>query len=239
MTDKRVDLNFNTPIIGAKAPVIKATAVNLQKPVIAAAVQLPTIAAVSTNLSIHLNIELAKLKLGLYEKLYTSTILVDRVEKFTSTFKPESLIVSDICLHTVNKVLLEISVFQESIKFDIGRVNSETVFSLETFSVVFEMPRSEVIGATDLITLAYNKLVLDTLSPTDDWAGLATIDDDQYIDFGKSAIEYAIIQENFIKSFDKGVNETLLCVETRTAWMQSYWAFDYNETDYVGLSAII
>jgi len=221
MVIKRVDLYTNTPIIAAKAPVIQARLTETK------------------DLQIHLSIDLAKMRTGLYQKFYESALFAELVNKATSISKIETFASTDLLTIAFGRVDQETVALAENIVKDFSRVNSETLVAAEQFSLAIAKELLDAATSVDLITIHTNKLVLDVLTPTDDWAGIANIDDDQYIDFGKNSVEYLTIQESLIRDSAKVAVNTVLTVESRIAWMQDYWAFDYNATDYVGLSATI
>ncbi len=221
MVIKRVDLHTNTPIVAAKAPVIQARLTETK------------------DLQIHLAIDLARLRTGLYEKLYESALFAELVSKAVSSSKTEAFTSTDLFTMGIGKVAQETVALAENLVKDFSRVNVETLVAAELFSLATSKAILDASTSVDLITLHTSKLVLDVLTPTDDWAGIANVDDDQYIDFGKNSVEYLTIQESLIRDSAKVEANTVLAVEARTAWMQDYWAFDYNATDYVGLSVTI
>lgn len=165
MTSKRVDLNVNTPTVVAKAPISAAIRGRLVRPtVIATSTVKPTSTTDVTDLQIHLDIEQALIRIGLYDRLDDFMSFIDTVSKSYGKVTFDTTITSDLVYSVIGKNVVEVLTPMEVLVVDVSSVRAEPFSALDVFSASFSKRANDDSTslsdfATLLISPSYNETV--------------------------------------------------------------------------------
>jgi hypothetical protein len=161
---------------------------------------------------------------------------------------PETTTATQQKFISVTKILTETDNAVDQARLLVTKNISDTETVVDQARLQFTKPLSETDNATDQIrlqfnkpvnetvinntlfsrTVAFNRLVLDSVDATDDFFGLANIDDDQIAFVGKTLVDYAAGLEQFAKNYIKQLSET--DTATDVARLQTTKAFRNTET---------
>lgn len=105
----------------------------------------------------------------------------------------ESLTTTDL-VTTVSgsdRTILDSSTLTDNIRFNVGTILQETVNIPDLVNIGLTKTFIETFSVADLVTLTgdYSRLITDSLIATDDFDGLATLDDDQVSSVGKNLLD--------------------------------------------------
>jgi len=158
-------------------------------------------------------------KVNLIEPKYTSdtyyrySMLKLLTDSFNNTVKiaitpykqvNENLVLQD----TYNQIwysfrkVLETKTFSEVMRFYSSVSKYDTSNILENLAKKLSIPTSDFTQIIDLFNrqVNYKRIVIDLLNATDDYYGLANIDDDQYVGFYKQTRDFLLTKEELIKA---------------------------------------
>jgi hypothetical protein len=141
---------------------------------------------------------------------------------------PETTTATQQKFISVTKILTETEAAVDQARLRVTKNIRDTETVVDVARLQFTKPLSETDSATDQIrlqfnkpvnetvinntlfsrTVAFNRLVLDSVDATDDFFGLANIDDDQIAFVGKTLVDYTAGLEQLAKSYSKQLSET-------------------------------
>jgi hypothetical protein len=116
----------------------------------------------------------------------------------------DSLVLQDSYRYIWNSFrnILEIKTIAEATQFNSSLQKYDTANIIESFGKKLKLPANDYNQALDIFNrqVSYRRIVTDILHTTDDYYGLANVDDDQYAGFYKQIRDSLVTQETFIRA---------------------------------------